>query len=87
MRRGPGVFKGLSRNPKASLFQEAQRILDNFDDELDEVGVTLPEEYQADASSMSEIRQYYSNLGVDLSRQVSNGYYGNLGVDLSEQMG
>ena len=80
MHRDQGVFKGLSKNPEISLFRETQRILDDFDDEMDEVGVTLPEKYQADVSAISEIHQYYSNLGIDLSKQVSQVFLVYTGI-------
>ena len=69
MRHGDSVFQGLSENPEVSLYQETQRILDNADDEIDEVGVTLPEKYQSDVpDTINKASQYYNRLGLHLSR-------------------
>ena len=38
----------MSPVPQISLYREAQRLLDDTDDDIDEVGVTLPEKYQSD---------------------------------------
>lgn len=66
---GDGVFQGLSENPEVCLYQETQRILDNADDEIDEVGVTLPEKYRSDVpDAVNKASQYYNRLGLHLSR-------------------
>lgn len=69
MRHGDSVFQGLSENPEIRLYQKTQRILDNDDDEIDEVGVTLPEKYQSDVpDTVNKASQYYNRLGLHLSR-------------------
>ena len=36
----------LSANPSERLYREAQRLLDDGDDEVDEIGVSIPEDYR-----------------------------------------
>lgn len=71
IKQGGGAFEGLSRDPDARAegrFAETQRILDN-DDEIDEVGVTLPEEYREDVpEAIFKASQYFSNMGCGPER-------------------